>query len=109
MKINSATDLRRLLSRDALLRSFVDEFLVVPPGKLPVVAGSAIYIPEFPVVEEFDAKWLIKISGVYDDDLTDVLNAIQALVGGAILGSTILVSVFATPELKELAARGRLA
>lgn len=109
MKINSATDIRRLLSRDALLRSFVNEFLVVPPGKLPVVAGSAIYIPEFPVVEEFDAKWLIKISGVYDDDLTDVLNAIQALVGGAILGSTILVSVFATPELKELAARGRLA
>lgn len=109
MKINSATDLRRLLSRDALLRSFVDEFLVVPPGKLPVVAGSAIYIPEFPVIEEFDAKWLLKVSGVYEDDLKDVLNAIQVLVGGAILGSTILVSVLATDELKEQAARGRLA
>lgn len=109
MRINSATDLLRLLSRDALLRSLVDEFLVVPPGKLPVVAGSAVYIPEFPVVEEFDAKWLIKISGVYDDDLRDVLNAIQALVGGAILGSTILVSVLATDELKEQAVRGRLA
>ena len=99
MRIKSAQDIKKLLGKDALIRSLVEKIEIISNGKPPVPLSSTIFIPEFPVVEEFDAIWELKIFGVYGEDLNDVLNAAQAAVGGKIVDKAIVVSVFATEDL----------
>lgn len=107
MRITSAKDIKRLLSKDALISSLVDTIEIVSDEKLPIILGGAIFISEFPRIEDFNATWLLRVSGLYDEELSDLLGAIKLVVGGQIQGRSVVVSVFATEQLIELAETGR--
>lgn len=107
MKISSAKDLKKLFGRDALIRTLVDQIVIFSGDKLPVPTSATIYVPQYPKIDDFQALWDIRVLGLFDEELADVLAAIQALVGGQIAGSNITVGVLATDELIELAEEGK--
>ena len=105
MRITSAQQIADLLGKDVLIRALVEFIRITPAAKIQPLPGACIFISQLPEIQDFDAIWTLRVTGLEGEELGDIIGAIQALIGGSIQGSQVTVVSFASTTLiKEVEA-----
>jgi len=105
VRITSAQQIADLLGKDVLIRALVEFIRISPAAKIQPLPGACIFISQLPEIQDFDAIWTLRVTGLEGEELGDITGAIQALIGGSIQGSQVTVVSFASATLiKEVEA-----
>lgn len=109
MYFDNPVTVRKLLESDALLRTIIDHVVITPDASIRVLLGSAVFISEIPKIQDLEAIWTIRVTGVPDSELLFVKKTIRNILGNNVewVDNTLTIRQLATPAMIAEAEQAR--
>lgn len=101
MYFDNPATIKKLLESDALLRTIIDHIVITPDASIRVLLGSAIFISENPKIQDLEAIWTVRITGLPDSEVSLVKATIKTILGnkGEWVNNSLIIRQLATPAM----------